>query len=358
MKILIISTVRPHKGSGSGFTEYAYQLIKHLRPLLSKSDSISNIYALNAVKKENIKGFIYTNTAFKRKLSAIPKQEYDIIHITDQELGFAAKILKKSGIKTKIVTTVHDLARFEKRLHRGVAEKFYNKLVKGSIVDAINYSDYILCNSTQTYTTIKERFPWLNNISIVQHGTDDKILNEKKHSKINKEFTIGYLGALSYHKNVSFILETAKLLRDDKKYKFVIYGTGAEERNLLEFKKKNNLENVLFKGYVSDRRRVKVYDEFDAFMFPSVYEGLGHPILEAHACGLPVIIYKYGKIPKEVRKYCFEAESPEHMAQIIENIKENGYSEKLRKRSTKHARRFTWEKCAKETLNIYKHAFN
>ena len=77
------------------------------------------------------------------------------------------------------------------------------------------------------------------------------------------------------------------------------------------------------------------------------------PILEAQSRGLPVIIYKNGKIPKEVRKYCFEAESPEHMAQIIENIKENGYNEKLRKKATAYARSFTWEKTARETLKVY-----
>ena len=73
---------------------------------------------------------------------------------------------------------------------------------------------------------------------------------------------------------------------------------------------------------------------------------------------MPVIIYKYGKIPKEVRKYCFEAESPEHMAKIIENLKENGYNEKQRKMATEYARSFTWKKCAKETLEVYKKIHN
>ena len=66
-----------------------------------------------------------------------------------------------------------------------------------------------------------------------------------------------------------------------------------------------------------------------------------------------MIIYKYGKIPKEVRRYCFEAESPEHMAQIIEELKENGYNEKERKKAIEYARSFTWEKTAKETLEAY-----
>jgi glycosyltransferase involved in cell wall biosynthesis len=98
---------------------------------------------------------------------------------------------------------------------------------------------------------------------------------------------------------------------------------------------------------------INIYDSFDAFIFPSYHEGEGLPILEAQSRGLPVIIYKNGKIPKEVRKYCFEAESPEHMAQIIENIKENGYNEKLRKKATAYARSFTWEKTARETLKVY-----
>jgi len=67
-----------------------------------------------------------------------------------------------------------------------------------------------------------------------------------------------------------------------------------------------------------------------------------------------VIIYKHGKIPNEVRKYCFEAESPEHMAQIIEDLKENGYNEKQRKKATEYARSFTWNRCARETLSTYK----
>ena len=77
------------------------------------------------------------------------------------------------------------------------------------------------------------------------------------------------------------------------------------------------------------------------------------PIIEAQARGLPVIIYKNGQISKEVRKYCFDAESPEHMAQLIENFKENGYNEKLKKKATEYARSFTWEKCARETLGVY-----
>ena len=355
MKLLVISTIKPHKGSGTGLTEYAYQLSEHLKPMLSNGSSINFLYLLSDSKRNNIKGLFYANTSFKKMIANVPKDKYDIIHITDHEIGFAAKILKKSGNNAKIITTIHDLSRFEKGLHRGLSQKVYNKLVQGSIKDAIKYSDFILCNSSQTLNTITEKFGPIKNIKVVSHGTNDVIIRAKiPKRRHHKKFIVGYIGALMKHKNVIFLLKAAVILKSKAEYKFAIYGTGIDKNMLLKFKQDHGLDNVDFNGYLKEDNKLKAYNSFDAFAFPSLYEGLGSPILEAQSRGLPVIIYKYGKIPKEVRKYCFEAESPEHMAQIIENIKENGYNEKLRKKSTTYARSFTWERCAKETLEVYK----
>ncbi|OJT94526.1 MAG: hypothetical protein JJ59_00145 [Candidatus Micrarchaeum sp. AZ1] len=353
MKLLIISQAKPYKGSGTGLTEYAYQLSEHLKPMLKNSNSMEYLYALKESKRSNIAGLIYTNTQFKKKIAAIPKDRYDIIHITDQEMGFAAKIIKKTRNRAKIITTVHDLSRFEKGLHRGITQKAYNRLVKGSTTDAVRYSDFILCNSSQTKETVKNRFGRNENISVVSHGTNDTILKAKIPKKRNNAFVIGYIGALMKHKNVIFIFNAAKMLKE-KPYTFIVYGDGADMPMLKKFKEVNNLNKVKIMGYLKEGEKVKAYDSFNAFAFPSLYEGLGFPILEAQARGLPVIIYKYGKIPKEVRKYCFEAETPEHMAQIIKHIKENGYNEKRMKKATEYARSFTWEKCARETLKVYK----
>ncbi|MCL5423692.1 MAG: glycosyltransferase family 4 protein [Candidatus Marsarchaeota archaeon] len=354
MKLLIISQTKPYKGSGTGLTEYAYQLEMHIKALLGRRDSIKELYALDQSKRNNISGLVYANTGFKKKIAAVPKDKYDIIHITDHEIGFVAKILKKSGNKAKIVTTIHDLSRFEEGLHKGLIQKAYNKLVQRNIKDAIKYSDFILCNSSQTYNTIIERFGKRKNMKVVLHGTNDSIIRAKLRVRHKGEiFTVGYMGALMKHKNVMFILEAAKLLKNNQ-YKFVIYGTGVDKNVLKAFKNRYNLSNVDFMGYLDENKKVEAYDSFDAFVFPSLYEGLGYPILEAQARGLPVIIYKHGKIPNEVRKYCFEAESPEHMAQIIEDLKENGYNEKQRKKATEYARSFTWNRCARETLSTYK----
>ena len=352
MKVALVNTVKPSPGTGLGMSEYTYQLTKHLK-VLDKNLKIDNIYAVSEPKRNNILGLLYTNTIFKLKIKKLSKMDYDIIHITDHEIGFVAKILKKSGSSARIVTTIHDLARFEKGLHSGLTQLLYNKLVQSSIKDAITYSDYLLCDSSQTYKAVENKLGKKTNMEIVLPGTNDFVINARIRLRRNKVFSIGYIGALMKHKNIIFILEAAKFL-DKTKFNFLIYGTGIDESMLKKFKEDNELNNVYLRGYLKEEDKIKVYDNFDVFVFPSLYEGFGLPILEAQARGLPVIIYKYGKIPKEVRKYCFEAESPEHMAQIIEQLKENGYNEKERKKAMEYARSFTWERTAKKTLEIYK----
>ena len=56
-------------------------------------------------------------------------------------------------------------------------------------------------------------------------------------------------------------------------------------------------KRIKFLGFASEHKLMSIYDSFNAFMFPSYYEGFVIPIIKAQSCGLPVIIYKYGKIP-------------------------------------------------------------
>ena len=352
MRICIISSSKPQMGSGSGLIDYAYQLDKHIRPLLSREDRIDKIYALSKAQRDDVGGIVYANTAFKREIRNMPKDRYDIVHITDNEVGYAARVLKESGNNAKVITTMHNLYRL--KTHVNGSQSKNDKFLKQNIIDAVKYSDFLLCNSEQTREAIIENFGKHRNIEIVLHGIEDRFIRTSLKRKKNKKyFTIGYVGSLVTFKNVIFILNAAKSLRG-KDYRFVLYGTGADMKMLQRFKEINNLDNLKLMGYLKEENKVKAYDSFDAFAFPSVYEGLGMPILEAKARGLPVILYKYGKIPKEDRQYCFEAESPEHMAQIIENIRRKSVNSARLKLAAKDVvSKFTWKNTAEKTLSVY-----
>lgn len=352
----MLSVVRSKSGSGSGITEYTYQLITHIKPLLSKSDSIEEIYAIDESKYNNLSGLIYTNTIFKKKLALAAKKNFDIIHITDHEIGFAAKIIKRSNKNAKIITTVHDLLRFEKKLHEGIAQKAYNRFVRNNVKEAIRYSDVILCNSNQTYETILNRFPQTKNVKLVPHGIDDSFFKTRKLSKLNskRKFIVGYLGSFAYHKNVIFLLKTANLLKNNPNIEFQIYGTGSELSNLTKFKNQHQLDNVKFMGVALQESKARIFDSFDIFIFPSLYEGLGYPILEAQARGSVVIITKKSHISPEVRKHCLEVGGASECARLLIKYETNKIGKSQSKKIMMYAKTFTWQKCARRTLNLYR----
>ena len=66
MNILLISMSKPYKGSGTGLTEYAYQLSEHLKQIFSNNDRIDFLYSLSDSKRNNIKGLLHANTSFKK----------------------------------------------------------------------------------------------------------------------------------------------------------------------------------------------------------------------------------------------------------------------------------------------------
>ena len=281
--------------------------------------------------------------------------KYDIIHNLE-ELPFYP--LKKGRYTS--VATAHDfgLLLYPNELIPAALPirhaAWLELVVKPGLKSALS-SDYIFANSTQTREEAVKLGFERKRIFLIALGVDDRYVRQVGKSRNKDIFKIGYIGAMRYNKNIKFAVKGINLIKDPK-IEFEIWGKKEFEYVNLTQEVKN--KNIKFMGFAPENKIVDVYDSFDAFTFPSLYEGFGLPIFEAMARGLPVIIYRYGKIPKEVRKYCFEAESPENMAQIIEDLKENGYNEKLKKKATEYARSFTWEKTARETLKVYKKVIN
>ncbi len=323
---------------------YMPELFKGLKRLNPQTDKIE------------IKQIPFVGRAFSISIKLLFKDvgSYDIIHNISQD---PICLLKKKS--AKLITTVHlspgQLA-FQSKNFKHVL--WLNSVIRLSY-QTIKNSDYVIANSTQTKDDLvnflkidKDR------IFITYLGIDKRYVKRIKNTHKKQHMNIGYIGALVPNKQVDFGIKAINYL-NNKDVVLNIWGARWDEgyhRYLIKLSSKNR--NIKFEGYAPGEKLVDIYDSFDAFIFPSIYESFGLPILEAHSRGLPVIIYKYGKIPKEVRRYCFEAESPEHMAQIIEYLKENGYNEKLRKKVTEYARSFTWEKCALNTFKVYKKALS
>ncbi len=343
----MINGIKPMRGSGDGITEYAYNMYLQLK----SRNWISLVYSIDQARKNDVVGLVKVNSTLKRRAQAEGKKDYDIFHVVNQEVGFAAKAVKSARASNNVVSTIHDLSRFESGLHIGALQRVYNKMVRRNVIDAVEHSDFLLFDSKQTMADVKKKFGRING-KVVNIGIDRRFFSPSATKKPQREFVVGYVGSFAYHKNAIMLLKAASYIRGND-IKFRVYGVGSEKGRIAEYVNSHKLSDAALCGFAPENKKVGIYDSFDVFVFPSLYEGFGLPILEAQARGLPVIVYKRGRIPEEVRRYCLEAKNEEHMSQMITGLRDNGYSERLRKKAMEYARSFTWERCARETFNVY-----
>jgi glycosyltransferase involved in cell wall biosynthesis len=101
-------------------------------------------------------------------------------------------------------------------------------------------------------------------------------------------------------------------------------------------------------GYVSDGEKKWLYENAFAFVFPSLYEGFGLPVLEAMALGCPVIAYKNSSLPEISgdAAILLNQQNEEGIFQAVVQLYESSFREKLVAEGLKQASKFNWDKCA------------
>jgi glycosyltransferase involved in cell wall biosynthesis len=283
---------------------------------------------------------------------------YDVVHLL-----IAMPQTPRHAKRTKILTTVNELLVLKKdsepyrRLiqdapagQKNLLDSISTRVAKG-ITRQILESDYIAVNSSQTMEeAVSLGYP-KERIFIVHHGVDERFLSPLKKG-IRRSFKVGFIGALNVRKNLTLAIDAFKRTKSADS-DFEIWG-----RPVLEFgnllRQAGDDRRIKFMGFAPEDKLVHIYDRFDVFVFPSLYEGFGIPIIEAQSRGLPVIIYENGKVPEETAKYCFKAKNAADMARIIENLRRKGYDPRLQKKATAYARSFTRKQEAIDTIAVYK----
>ena len=116
-------------------------------------------------------------------------------------------------------------------------------------------------------------------------------------------------------------------------------------------------DRIHFTGYVPAADLPALYSGATCVLVPSLYEGFGFSVLEAMACGTPVICSNVSSLPEIAGDAALLLEAPENdeeLALLIERMAtEAGLAARLRKLGVERASQFTWEKCAAETVALY-----
>jgi glycosyltransferase involved in cell wall biosynthesis len=118
-------------------------------------------------------------------------------------------------------------------------------------------------------------------------------------------------------------------------------------------------DDIVFPGYIADADLPAVYGGAEAYVYPSLYEGFGLPPLEAMACGTPVICSSAASLPEVVGDAALSFDPCDTSALSTALIRLRADSElraDLQRKGLDRATQFSWERCADETLNVYREA--
>jgi len=170
-----------------------------------------------------------------------------------------------------------------------------------------------------------------------------------------------FVGSLEPRKNVKTLLKAYSILKGSLKKDFPLVlagGQGWLNSEIASFIKDTSLaDRVHFTGYVEQADLPAVYSAATVFVYPSLYEGFGLPILEAMACGVPVITSRVSSMPEVAGDAAIlvnptdEAELADALKKVVED---RDLQQSLRVKGIRRAKAFSWERCAEQTLRVYR----
>ena len=294
---------------------------------------------------------------YLNNLTKIPLKEMlskaKIIHCTTPESATFLPLIKKiKNVKT--VVTFHDFIplKLSEKLKFKFSDfvKLYTLFMWKNSVNV----DFVTAVSSKTAMEIIKFFRKPKNLAVINPGVDDKF----KPMRVKKDkITLGFFANFSYRKGVDKAIEVFKIVK--KKYDVKLILAGGElqtvyqrQFNVREMIK--GLKDVEIMGYIPDKDVVKLYNSFDFYLFPSIEEGFGIPILEAQKCGIPVLTFEWADIPEETKAKTIQCKDVEDMARKIMYLIENKDEyRKISDEGRKYASKFTWKNFVENHIKVY-----
>ena len=290
----------------------------------------------------------------RESIRLLKKQDFDVLHPTYYDPYFLKDLKEKP-----YVLTVHDM------IHELYPDFFSpNDMIKICKNQLIENADSIIAVSESTKNDIiKLSHVDPNKIHVIYHGnpfesTAQTIQEDSSfNSLLLKKPYLLYVGNRMGYKNfIFFINSIAKLLKKDKGLHVYCAGGGPFTQFELKILSEQNLASKVHLVKTNEHIMQQLYENAQIFVFPSLYEGFGLPILEAFSCGCPAILSNSSSLPEigaDAACY-FDPDDPESLIQSIEAVlSDNYYREQIIKKGFERLKLFSWEKTARDTKKVY-----
>ena len=264
-----------------------------------------------------------------------------------------------------VVITIHDLSFIRFPTLFRPANRFYltmlTRLSARRARRLIAVSAHTAAETTRLLGIPSER------IDVVYHGVDpafhplpaDEVAVFRQRQGLPERFVL-CVGTLEPRKNQTRLVEAFARIHDGQVKLVLVGGKGWLYDELFTRVEALGLsKEIIFPGYVMNDELPLWYNAATILAYPSLYEGFGMPVLEAQACGTPVLTSNVSSLPEAagdaasmVDPYDVEALA----AELDRLLTDKPLRHELRKRGLAHASQFTWPLMAQETADVYRRA--
>jgi len=322
-----------NKNSGQGI----YKIAEYLYENLKKYSNLE----IEKIESENKNPYFFDLIECPRKVWS---SDVDIYHFLMPEVCLPALLSKQ--VREKSVATIHDTIVYKIRERKWLSAKYiklmYNIAKNAKIIHTPSFqgkSDII-----KFLRVDKEK------IKVIPWSVDLEFFRPFRKKEKNKALTAGYLGGLGKRKNVEWIIKVAKKFENSIIFK--IAGVGPRLIPLKKLTQKLEAKNVEFVGFIPEKDLPEFYNSLDIFIFPSLYEGFGVPLLEAIACEVPYIIGTNAGIGEILPIY--KINSFKQLEEILKKIKERKLEPLKNQRRWIIENRLTWKENVNKLIEVYK----
>jgi len=370
--------LNPEKSAPSGVAHYVWHLVKNILEIDAENQYV--LFFDFKVRDKDVKKFTRDNVKIKffpfsdyKKympgayseilgMATYAREKLDLLHVTSPLYRVPATY------RGKVVTTFYDFAPWR-------VPDLFPKISTAKIKTLYKFmarkSDRIIAVSESTKKDAEELLGYPEkNISVVHNGIDKRFFEDctVPAEEIRKEYGISgkyvlFLGTLEPRKNLTRILEGFAKFKSAFQGKFDFQLVVAGKRGWLfkeYFQQAEDLgikNDVIFTGYVGGDDLKPLYTHAEFFVMPSLYEGFGQTIVEAMACGAPCLVSRVASIPEVAGEAAFyvDPHDTEGIGKAMGELAgDKNLREKMSVAGREQAKKFSWEKCARETLEVYK----
>jgi glycosyltransferase involved in cell wall biosynthesis len=271
------------------------------------------------------------------------------------------------GLRCKSVVTIHDLIHLRFPEYFSYSQRIYAKMMIGH---ACASADRIIVDSHFTQEDIEREFPKsIGKIEAIHLGVSERFgrrLPSEENEKFLKRFGLTapyilYVGSAKPHKNIGVLLQAYK----QSGVRGAVHLVSAGEPLSVNAEAAAYFADETFSrtmhelGHINNDDLASAYQNALAVVLPSRYEGFGFAVIEAMKAGVPVIGARAASIP-EVMGECgllFDPNSPDELAGLLERVvSDHELRHTLVAKGNDRAAQFTWETCAKKTMDAYQKA--